>query len=73
MKQLLIAPIEPAGVSDFSKMSEGTLYIRNNGERLPLRSGNYYNGSNAGAGCLYLFNPRSSQHGGIEFRVAFCL
>ena len=73
MKQLLIAPIEPAGVSDFSKMSEGTLYIRNNGERLPLRSGRCNGGSSAGAGCLSLGYPRSFQYGSIEFRVAFCL
>ncbi|MPN34559.1 hypothetical protein SDC9_182053 [bioreactor metagenome] len=73
MKQLLIAPIEPAGASAFSLMSEGSIYVRNNGERLPLRSGGYRCGSNAGPGYLTLDCPRSSQNGYIEFRVAFCL
>ena len=63
-KQLLIAPLEPAGGSDFSKLSEGTFYYRNQGKRIALRGGSCHYASDAGLGSLNL-------HYGDTYTYAF--
>lgn len=67
-KQLLIAPLEPAGGSDFSKLSEGSFYFRNQGTRVALRAGVYSSASIAGLGYLYMDNDTTHAH---AFRSAF--
>jgi hypothetical protein len=47
------------------------IYMRNNGERLAYRGGNWYNGSAAGVFSLHGGNPRSGVHTSIGFRSAF--
>jgi hypothetical protein len=49
------------------------LYVRNYGERLPLRGGRWSSGSDAGVFALYLSHPRSYSSAGIGFRSAFVL
>jgi len=47
-------------------------WLRNFGERLPLRGGSYW-GYESGAGvfALYLFDPRAHSNLGVGFRAAF--
>jgi hypothetical protein len=54
-------------------MNRGTVYMRNAGERLPRRGGNWGNGANAGSFALYLSNVRSLVYTDIGFRPAFVL
>ncbi|WP_257293641.1 SUMF1/EgtB/PvdO family nonheme iron enzyme [Endozoicomonas sp. YOMI1] len=63
MKRLLIEPV--------GKGIQGRMYIRNYGERLPLRGGGWYNGSNAGLAALYVSNARTHAGSDIGFRPAF--
>ena len=49
----------------------GTVYMRNLGERLPRRGGNWNNTSNAGVPYLNLNNPRSNSNNNIGFRLAY--
>lgn len=67
-KQLMIAPLESAGASEFSKLSEGSFYFRNQGTRIALRCGSYSVGSSAGLGYLSLFNDTTNT---LAFRSAF--
>lgn len=67
-KQLMIAPLESAGGSEFSKRSEGQFYFRNQGTRIALRCGNYSSGSNAGLGFLFMLNDSAYTN---AFRAAF--
>lgn len=64
LKQLAIAP---AG----SSLGADGHYMRNAGERLPLRGGYWYNTSNAGVFFLNLNYLRSVSGGDIGFRPAF--
>lgn len=48
------------------------LYVRNYGERVPLRGGDWFNGSRAGVFALYLGYARTISSGSIGFRAAFC-
>ena len=50
--------------------NQGTLYVRNHGERLPIRGGNWVNGTYAGLGALSLANPRSAANSGRGGRLA---
>ena len=65
MKRLMI---EPSG-----KNIQGRMYIRNYGERLPIRGGGWSVGSPAGLAALGLSNARSYVGSGIGFRPAFAL
>ena len=56
------APIEQDG-----------FYINLSGERLPLRGGNWINGSRAGVFALYLDNARSDAYTSFGFRPAFVI
>lgn len=49
----------------------GRFYINNDGERLPIRGGNWNGGSNAGLAALSLFNTRTNAVSGFGFRPAF--
>ena len=50
---------------------KGAIWVRNYGERMPLRGGNWGGGADAGLAALDLNNPRSSSYWGVGFRVAF--
>lgn len=64
--------IDPAPRSVLSDMSGG-LYVRNYGERLPLRGGNWDSGASAGLAGLDLGNRRSYVSYSIGLRPAFIL
>ncbi|PMK93213.1 hypothetical protein BCT90_04245 [Vibrio lentus] len=49
----------------------GALYVRNYGDRFPLRGGNWSAGSSAGVGALNLINARSYASSNFGFRPAF--
>ena len=63
MKRLLL---EPAGA-----LPQGRIYMRNFGERLPLRGGNWGYGAEAGLAALNLNDSRVITFTGIGFRPAF--
>ena len=65
MKRLMIESV--------GKGIQGRMYIRNYGERLPLRGGGWNLGSNAGLAALYLHYARSGVRGSLGFRPAFAL
>lgn len=67
-KQLMIAPLESAGTSEFSKLSEGSFYFRNQGTRIALRCGVFSYGSSAGLGYLYMNYDSTYTY---AFRAAF--
>ncbi len=71
LKQLLIAPIDPADGGSLTAATLGRLYVRNYGERMPRRGGGWYYGSYAGLGYLFLYGRRSYSSTGIGFRPAF--
>ena len=50
-----------------------SIYLRNYGERLPLRGGNWGLGAAAGLRALYLNDPRTHAYGSIGARPAFVL
>lgn len=67
----------PEILKELAIFPEGTgyqgdrLYVRNYGERLPIRGGYWRYGSEAGVFCLYLRNRRSHSGSDIGFRSAF--
>lgn len=63
MKRLLL---EPAGA-----LPQGRIYMRNFGERLPYRGGNWGSGADAGLAALALSASRAYANTGIGFRPAF--
>lgn len=48
------------------------IWMRNHGERLPLRGSSFSNPSNSGPSALSLDNPRSCSYDRVGFRSAFC-
>jgi len=66
LKYLAIAPGEGDHGGD-------RLYVRNYGERLPLRGGSWNRTSSAGVFYLYLYNRRSYSHSSLGFRSALVL
>ena len=54
-----------------ASMTRGRLYMRNAGERLPIRGGNWSNGGNAGLCAIILTNARTHSSAAIGFRPAF--
>ena len=50
---------------------QGYMWMRNFGERLALRGGNWNNGNYCGPFALYLYNIRTNSYWNIGFRVAF--
>ncbi len=63
LKRMLV---EPATV-----LPKGRVYMRNFGERLPCRGGNWSNGSNAGLAALSCDHSRVYTNSNIGFRLAF--
>lgn len=63
LKRLLV---EPSTV-----LPKGRVYMRNFGERLPFRGGDWSSGSNAGLAALACNNSRVSAGGNTGFRLAF--
>ncbi|WP_270835639.1 hypothetical protein [Aeromonas sp. QDB30] len=63
MKRLLL---EPANA-----LPQGTLYMRNFGERLPCRGGDWNNGASAGLAALILSYSRAYTTTSVGFRPAF--
>jgi hypothetical protein len=49
---------------------EGRLYLRNFGERAPIRGGNWVNGSAAGLGALSFYHSRTAANSALGFRPA---
>jgi hypothetical protein len=52
---------------------KGYLTVRNYGERLPLRGGNWGDGANAGLFALSLLYARSASGSNLGFRPAFIM
>lgn len=59
--------IESASSAD---SAPGRLYMRNHGERFPLRGGLWSSGDSAGLGYLLLYNSRAISSGNLGFRPA---
>ena len=77
LKQLGVAPKKYDGtntdqLSIFSSV-HGAIWVRNYGERIPLRGGNWDNASLAGLAALYLSTRRSYSNWGVGCRPAFVL
>ena len=64
MKRLMIEPV---------KDTQGGIWVRNYGERLPIRGGSWGNGSGAGLAALDLGYARSNSSTNVGFRPAFAL
>ena len=70
MAQALIAPALLS--ADTAKIAaNGAVWVRNYGERLPLRGGSWSSGAGAGLGALYLAYRRSASSHIVGFRPAF--
>ena len=54
-------------------IERGHFYMRNEGERLPIRGGNWSNGSSAGVFALHLLGARSNASTLVGFRPAFVI
>lgn len=54
-------------------IERGRFYMRNEGERLPFRGGNWNDGSDAGVFALYLNSARSNSSTVFGFRPAFVI
>ncbi|WP_202904843.1 SUMF1/EgtB/PvdO family nonheme iron enzyme [Marinomonas sp. S3726] len=50
---------------------DGSLYVRNYGERIPLRGGSWVNGGDVGIGALHLTISRLHKDGYVGFRPAY--
>jgi len=71
MLQALIAPkISSAGAVPFSTV-HGIFYVRNYGERVPVRGGAWSDAAGSGLSALYLGNRRSLVGSGLGGRPAF--
>jgi len=67
LKQLCLYPIAASGLgSDYC-------WVRNQGERLPHRGGDWHDGSHAGVFLLYLYYGRSITYWTFGFRPAFVI
>lgn len=51
--------------------NRGHLWMRNLGERLPIRGGDWLIGADAGVPTLNLYHPRTDSYGDLGFRSAF--
>jgi hypothetical protein len=70
MAQALIAPALLS--TDSGKIgAKGAIWVRNYGERLPIRGGDWDNGADAGLGALSLLYRRSLSNGAVGLRPAF--
>jgi hypothetical protein len=67
LAQLLIIPSATSVLSE----TDESIYVRNYGERLPLRGGYWSDGADAGLAALLLYGRRSLSYGNVGFRPAF--
>ncbi|MCL6262171.1 SUMF1/EgtB/PvdO family nonheme iron enzyme [Craterilacuibacter sp. RT1T] len=65
LKQLGLYPVAATGLGG------DQLYLRNYGERLPVRGGDWYYAAAAGVFALYCNNPRTTATSSVGFRPAF--
>jgi hypothetical protein len=65
MAQMMIEP------SKIHEKVPGGLWIRNDGERVPIRGGDWSDGAHAGLGALLLTDRRSASGHDVGFRPAF--
>jgi hypothetical protein len=70
LKQMLIAPTL-AGAGQLLENVKGAIWVRNYGERVPLRGGDWYAASYAGMAALSLYYRRSGSGSRFGFRPAF--
>jgi hypothetical protein len=66
-----IAPITHLDGGAYTEQPKGTIYMRNVGERMPVRGGTWHTTSSAGLFYLYLSYVRSHVPTNIGFRPAF--
>jgi len=66
LKQACVAPYGDAG-------QKGAIWMRNYGERLPIRGGDWNGGGGAGLFALLLGNERSISYSNVGFRPAFIM
>ena len=66
LKSLALFPNDADGYKD------DMFWMRNNGERLPLRGGSFHNGASAGVFALNVRVDRSLSNHTVGFRVAYC-
>jgi hypothetical protein len=71
MAQALIAPKLASGDSAVVTAASGGIWVRNYGERLPLRGGAWDSGASAGLAALYLDYRRVFSGGSVGCRPAF--
>jgi hypothetical protein len=69
MVQAGIAP--KTATANTATAAKGYIVVRNYGERLPFRGGDWYSGAYAGLGALILIDRRSASSGDVGFRPAF--
>ena len=69
--RLLIDPVATPIFAETSVGGDNDLYVRNYGERLPVRGGSWGAGAHAGVAALYLAVRRSFVYSGIGCRPAF--
>lgn len=55
-----------------SNLNGDAIWVRNYGERLPFRGGDWTGGAYAGVFALGLLDPRACTGGSVGFRAAFC-
>jgi hypothetical protein len=73
MAQALIAPKLASGDSAVVTAAKGGIWVRNYGERLPIRGGTWYDGADAGLAALGLTVRRSYVYSTVGCRPAFIL
>jgi hypothetical protein len=71
MAQALIAPKLASGDSAAATAANGGIWVRNYGERVPLRGGAWSGGSDAGLAALLLYDRRVLSYATVGFRPAF--
>ena len=70
-KRAILLGLYPESSTGTDYINRGGLWMRNMGERLPVRGGDWYNGTGAGAFALGLNNLRSDSYWRIGFRPAY--
>lgn len=64
--------LKTLGVAPYTTHDGDYIYMRNSGERLPFRGGNWDDGAHAGLSALSLRDVRSNRYSSVGFRPAFC-
>ena len=64
--------LKQLGIAPYTTHDGDNIWMRNAGERLPIRGGAWGDAAAAGLSALSLSNERSGSHSSIGFRPAFC-